>query len=236
MTEDAINIISSSLHSLQILQHLCLTGNEIEKEGIAKICDALRLNSTLTSLDLSLNSINDEGGKFISNLIRENTSVSRLSVGVCGIGEIGSEILCKELTRNFSLVALDLMGCGLNEKCMNMLWTNKYLVKLWLNCEFREQGEKIEKRNRGIWKERMKWSCRLNGIERILKGWKRMPSEMRELVLDFLPPSGVLRVEESRRSIRCSKDGDLLTLGRIPFLERVFGTGIHLVMRKIEQS
>jgi len=144
---------------------------------------------------IGFNPISDEGAEYIAQLIASSCNMSKLDLWECTIGEKGSEKICASVEANSSLVGINLSDIDLNEKCISSLEKNRYIVEITRGSEC----YRIEERNFGLWKERIRWCCVLNWICRgmVLGGeWVGIPLGMIYYILRSVPPKGMLREGE----------------------------------------
>ncbi|KFH68943.1 hypothetical protein, variant [Podila verticillata NRRL 6337] len=93
--------------------HLCklsfelATGSMGGKE-FARLAEALKNNSTLTTLDLRGNSIGDNGAQALSETLKTNSTLTTLDLRGNSIGDNGAQALSKTLKTNSTLTILDL--------------------------------------------------------------------------------------------------------------------------------
>uniref|UniRef100_A0A6B2KZS0 NAD(P)(+)--arginine ADP-ribosyltransferase n=1 Tax=Arcella intermedia TaxID=1963864 RepID=A0A6B2KZS0_9EUKA len=77
--------------------------NEIGKEGVQFLSEAIKLNSSLTSLNLHVNLFGNEGAQFISEAIKVNSSLTELDIQLTSIGKSGVQFISEALKHNSSL-------------------------------------------------------------------------------------------------------------------------------------
>jgi len=240
LADGGIKAISSGIHEIcpsTSLRWIILSKNNITSDGMKYLCDALIKNCCLDQVLLGGNDIGKGGAKHISRLIAScNSSLFQLFLGQCMICEEGCMDICRAMANNRTILKLDLRWNEVNEECIELLRKNTSVLSLSLPHRFKEMGEKIVGRNAELWREKMKWSCVLNTICRviILGGrWEKMPLEMVHCILAFVPRDGMLREEEVRNIFHISSD--IATLGeeRDTFLFHVFGKVIVEVMLKL---
>jgi hypothetical protein len=79
--DEGISKLSEILKYNTTLTTLYLSDNNIGNEGASKLSDALKYNTTLTELHLYNNNIGDEGGTSeLSEALKKNTTLIRLSL------------------------------------------------------------------------------------------------------------------------------------------------------------
>ena len=84
-------------------------GGEISEVDLAKLCAALKVNTTLTTLHLVNNQIGDAGAAAIAEELKgNNTTLTTLSLYHNQIGNAGAKLLAEVLKTNNSLTSLNL--------------------------------------------------------------------------------------------------------------------------------
>jgi len=220
------------------LTNLDLTSCEIGSKGARYLGKAIVQNTSILSLRISSNPIGDAGGKAMAKMIKCNPPLRYLSLNCCGIEEDGIERICESLSGNTSLVVLHLcsdltLSWEKKIKCVENIAMNKNLFHfdILADNDVKDEIEMIRKRNRRIWKERIRCSCLLNLLCRLLIfGDWYLPPEMALHMLWFLPPPGSL--SEKQKKIVIDHACDLSTLGgkKRMFLEAVFGEVIEFIL------
>ncbi|KAG0375797.1 hypothetical protein BGX24_008647 [Mortierella sp. AD032] len=99
--------------------HFCTLSLElatgfIEGKEFARLAEALKTNSTLTTLDLKHNSIGDNGAKTLAEALKTNSTLTTLYLQGNSIGDSGAQALAEALKSNSTLNTLDLQG--------NLIW------------------------------------------------------------------------------------------------------------------
>ena len=82
--------------------------HNIGNQDVQYICEALKVNNTLTNLDLSHNSIFDAGAQYLSEALKANNTVTNLDLSCNGISEVGAQYLSEALKFNDTVTNLDL--------------------------------------------------------------------------------------------------------------------------------
>jgi len=231
------------------LTSLVLQDCKIGEEDVANLEDVFINNTSLTSINLSDNKVGKEGGKKMAKVIKMNSSLRDIQLSKCGIGKEEFLSICESVAGNSSIIRLDLSYHEylellpynayldkMERRCLDDLKKNKYLITL---CNFDRCSyswmEEIEKRNRGIWRERIKWSCVLNVIWRVMTIGEcfTFPAEMIHAIVSVVPPDGLLREEEMRRIVNYATDISTIGREKLVFLEKVFNKGIDILLKRI---
>jgi len=114
----------------------------------------LSVNSHLLALNLTGNQMKEKGVKEVIEGLGRNGTLTSLR---CSFNEFSQDIkfVVAEVIRfNSALLELDLRG-GYGDRDVNSsLEGNKTLVRLIMAVDGRER---VERRNKKLWKERMKW-------------------------------------------------------------------------------
>jgi len=74
---------------------------KINNEGLDRIANALKVNSTLTKLDLSLNDINNGGIEKIIEALKNNSTLTELDLSYNEINAKGLEKITEMLVNKF---------------------------------------------------------------------------------------------------------------------------------------
>jgi len=233
-------IHNSTLTSLKLLND---TWDGVDSVGVKYLCDALLVNTSLIQVDTWKVNIGNEGGKYIAHMLACNSSLRVLNLRSGGardvIGEEGCEDICQILgEKNRSVLSFDFAGHRSNEKCIDLLGKNKYLVNISVAFVWWKSLYVIYRRNIGLWKERIRWSFVLNVLCRVLVlggECERMPLEMIYHILGFVVPFGVMREDEVKRVTAYSTDIRCLGNDKMAFVRAVFGKGIKIVIEKLRK-
>ena len=118
-------------------RNLCLLG-QFKGEGLAAIlCEAIKVNKTLTNLDLSVNGINEAGATSIAEAIKVNKTLTNLKLSVNRISDAGATYIAEAIKVNKILTNLDLSVNGINEagatSIAEAIKVNKTLTNLKLS-------------------------------------------------------------------------------------------------------
>jgi len=119
------------------LEHLDLSGNNIEADGCTAICEAIKKNSYMRSLNLSCNPLGKGGGYAIAEMLEGNISLQSLS---CGDSEMTMDNLIAIMSvmrRNELVESLHIPNCrtfslqeDLAKQTSRMLEFNSNLIDL----------------------------------------------------------------------------------------------------------
>jgi len=99
------------------LRHLILKENSIgmDSSGIATLCDALKVNCTITRVDLRNNRISNVGARCIAQMLLHNTKITQLDLSWNDFGYDGGIQILEGLKHNTVLVDCQLSGSKCNE-------------------------------------------------------------------------------------------------------------------------
>ena len=106
--KEGVSRIAEALEVNTTLIYLDLEGNHISDEGVSRIIEALEINSTLTELNLGWNYIRDEGASRIAEALKVNSTLTNLNLYSNEIKDEGSSKIAEALEVNSTLIHLDL--------------------------------------------------------------------------------------------------------------------------------
>ena len=103
------------------ISSLSFKNTSIDNEGANSLAQALKLNTCLSSLDLSCNAIGDEGANSLAQALKLNTCLSSLILYLNAIGDEGANSLAQALKLNTCLSSLDLSENAIGDEGANSL-------------------------------------------------------------------------------------------------------------------
>jgi len=232
--DEGVKAMFDGIESTFSLQEMNIWFNKFGEVGGKCVAGMLMKNTSLSAIGLGFNQIGNEGGEAFAQVISSSTSLHHLDIHDNGIGENTSEKIFCSLKKNTSLMSFTFFGNGVNGRCVEMLKENRYLVNVKLSRNADDYGWIME-RNKDLWKKRMKWSCIVHVICRVVVvggEWEGMAMEMIFHILQFIPPNhdNVLRYDEMRGILSFSTDIRTMGCDKMVFLERVFGKGIKCLL------
>eukprot|EP01118_Nematostelium_gracile_P014531 TRINITY_DN5685_c0_g1_i2.p1 TRINITY_DN5685_c0_g1~~TRINITY_DN5685_c0_g1_i2.p1 ORF type:complete len:327 (+),score=81.45 TRINITY_DN5685_c0_g1_i2:82-1062(+) len=101
-------ILAQILRAANNLAHLNVSNNQLKKDGIFKMSEALEDNRSLKELFLSSTGMGSEGAKEIAKSLRNNTTINILKISHNNIKVDGAMALAIHLKNNKTLTQLDL--------------------------------------------------------------------------------------------------------------------------------
>ena len=113
--------IATSLSIPSNLLRMELSGNVITEASAAKLAEALKQNTTLTSLLLHNCSLGDSGAAALAAFLPYNTSVSHLSISSNNIGPVGASALSVGAAQSTSLGHLNVSHNPLTHSGLQIL-------------------------------------------------------------------------------------------------------------------
>eukprot|EP00798_Chlamydomonas_sp_ICE-L_P025708 gene25708-11366_t len=100
--------LSNFLKNSFRVRALSLSHNYLGDDGIATICEGLRVNKSITALDLPDNNISDIGIQTLANSIGHNPSLTQLQLSYNKVGDAGAQALAELIKSSTSLKKLGL--------------------------------------------------------------------------------------------------------------------------------
>jgi len=238
LQNEGVKAISKGIACNSTLETLDISDNNITSEGIECLCAGLLKNSSITKLDMRFSVIGNKGYD-LARVISLKTQLIHLYFEECHIEPEASKAIFRAVGKNSSLVTLFASGNILSRECIKCIRENKSLVDMKIDmCE--QDVKAIIRRNVGIWKERMRWSFRLNFLWRVLVlggcSCDILPVEMIYYILGLVVPREMLIREEMRKVMKFANN--ILNLGKEKeeFLKMVFGERIEAVLEEITSS
>ncbi|KAJ3429687.1 leucine-rich repeat-containing protein [Anaeramoeba flamelloides] len=106
----------------QSLTHLYLSEDDLDKEEMQSLSEALKVNQTLIYLNLRENRrIGDEGMQALNEALKVNQTLTNLDLGNNRIGNKGMQALSESLKVNQTLNQLGLAGNKIKDEGMQAL-------------------------------------------------------------------------------------------------------------------
>eukprot|EP01094_Clydonella_sp_ATCC50884_P021598 TRINITY_DN478_c0_g1_i2.p1 TRINITY_DN478_c0_g1~~TRINITY_DN478_c0_g1_i2.p1 ORF type:complete len:141 (-),score=25.94 TRINITY_DN478_c0_g1_i2:187-609(-) len=97
----------------------------IDDEGVARLAEALKTNTTVTELDLSENRITAASGARLAEVLKTNTTLTRLVLFINSLLDEGVEHLEEALRTNTTLTYIDV---GANDVCETLFFSVQKMV------------------------------------------------------------------------------------------------------------
>eukprot|EP00731_Ephydatia_muelleri_P034629 Em0069g4a len=122
-----ITCLGTMLRENKMLTTLGLRRCGLGPEGLCEVCNAVRMNTTLTYIDLSENRFDDQNITCLGTMLRENKFLTSLLLMDCGLGQKGLCEVSSALEMSTTLIYLDLSGNTFNNQsiaCLVQLLTN----------------------------------------------------------------------------------------------------------------
>ena len=113
--EGAAAILCEAVKVNKTLTNLCLCRNGIGDAGGTSIAEAIKVNKTLTHLHLSGNGISDASATSIAEAIKVNQTLTHLDLSSNGISDAGATSIADAIKVNKTLTELDLSGNGISD-------------------------------------------------------------------------------------------------------------------------
>eukprot|EP00731_Ephydatia_muelleri_P007494 Em0003g1742a len=143
--DQSIACLGTMLREKKMLTTLGLNHCGLGPEGLCEVCNAVRMNTTLTYIDLSENRFDDKSITCLGTMLRENKMLTTLGLNRCGLGPEGLCEVCNAVRMNNTLTYINLSENRFDDQnitCLGtMLRENKVLTSLLLmDCGLRQKG------------------------------------------------------------------------------------------------
>lgn len=117
LNEESINSLSNLLQNEACnLEKLVISNNALSDTVFAKLCQALKTNTTVKELELeSVGASGEGGGEAIALFVRENNVITSLRIGKNAIEYLGTKKIADALKTNKSLQSVTMPTNGLDE-------------------------------------------------------------------------------------------------------------------------
>jgi len=243
-----IEYIARALEENTTLTCLNLGGNNLGKWSGVMLGHALRTNTTLVNLNLFTSNV---WGSFVdkplADGIKTNTTLLYLTLSCTerfgpfySFSDPPEEALRKErvvrdiIENNTSLIALHLECICQEEAFLKILEKNTSLLELRVQWDRHDGGndlidkkkegvERIMARNLRFWNRRVRWSCVVLYLTRVLLMRREsvLPNEILHEIIYFVVPKGILNEKVLQRVIEVGCDERTLGKDKMEFIVSV---------------